>query len=156
MGIDSSVYLGPFIRVPGVQKESKNTKVRCSRGCSRTPASDAKFCMDCGAPVSTVTNGKVELQKLYPSHVGSGNYEDDFWCPEYCSGDTKYEAIWIPNFKCGITWHEHDDCGATTVNVVSADEVASFTAKHATLLAAIADEYGVQAQVCWGFVPYAS
>jgi len=156
MGIDSSVYLGPFIRVPGVQKQRINSNVLCSRGCSRVPALGAKFCMDCGAPAQTVTDCAMVQQKLYPSQVAAGNYENYFWSPEYCSGRTEYEAIWMPNYKCGITWEEHDDCGPTTVDVVSSDEVAKFTAKHAELLLAITAEYGVQPEVCWGFVPYAS
>jgi hypothetical protein len=156
MGIDSAVYVGPFIRVPGVRKTVKNETVRCSKGCVGKPAADARFCSHCGAPVARADAGKVELRRLHPSQVAGGEYEDVFWSPEYCSGTDKHEAVWISNSGHGTTFHEHGGDSALTLDLDTAEEAKAFAEEYKALLAAIEAEYGVTPVACWGIVPYAS
>lgn len=157
MGIDSYFFVGNFIRVPGVKKAIKNPEFRCSKGCSKKPEAGARFCSQCGAPVENRDNGKVELVKLNPYDMPGGN-DDEFFCPEYCAGADKYEAIWIPNSRgeWGQTFSENSGDEATTLDLSPAEECEAFATHFKNLLEYIEMAYGVKPQVCWGVVPYAS
>lgn len=156
MGYSLEVYMGAFMRVPGIPKEVTNGKAECSVRCGAKVHKKDRFCSTCGAAVAQPdTKTKMQAFSTRDIEVLSDKFVDVLRSPEYCKGASEFETIWMPNVQ-GFG-QDLTDGDYRTISLLESDgekEMAKFSKKYKAIIEAIERTHEVKTQVDFGIVVY--
>lgn len=154
MGMESNVYVGPYIEVPKVDLTTQSKTTCCSNPACRTkaPSPDARFCAKCGSPIEGLISSKTK--KAYPrAEDVDGRFEDCVSCYEGLPDD-----IWLTNQdNFGFTFTSYQDNKPRQLNFEKAQQdLEAFKAQYADLFEAFLAKYGCELVARYGVVEYYS
>ncbi len=157
MGMDHSVYVGAYLKVPHAKQADDTVKHSCSANCGfRDIRSSMKFCPSCGAAVDARTSGATVLKPV-SCYALPKEFDEKLWCPESCYGGKNAPAsLWLSNTRgFGQSFSEHDGEQVRELNPdAMAAEMREFSVVFQPLVDWLKATHGVDATVHYGAISY--
>jgi hypothetical protein len=159
MGVDYTVYVGPYIEVKYV-KAPTGTELISYKTCSNTSCKrrgfaeyKSKFCSDCGHSIELLSEevetelSAIEFLNKYDllSEISADNSEDE-------EGDTQLFFPINNDLKGGCWSVKHDEIWEDLSDLNAAEEIEKTKAICANSLKIIEEVYGNKPVVKWGVV----
>lgn len=157
MGMDHSVYVGAYLKVPHAKQPDQKVKHSCSANCGfKDIRANMKFCPSCGAAVDARSSGAMVLEAVSCYRLPEA-FDEKLWCPESCYGSKAAPcSLWLPNIRgFGQSFGEHD--GEQVVELdpgAMVGELAAFSAQFQPLSDWLKATYGIEPSIHYGVVSY--
>jgi hypothetical protein len=153
MGMNLSIHIGPFVRVPVVSVIVRTREYGCSNpACTKRGGNlRDKFCSQCGQP-HTERETEKPAQRLLTLDDLEGRFVDEVHAHHFNS----QKGVWMPNHHgMGVRIDTDSDSEIVELNPDRATaECEIFRQRYARLLAAVKAQYGVELTVEYGAVSY--
>lgn len=156
MGSSTDIYLGAYMRAPGVPKEVKEGRPQCSAKCGAAVSGKDNFCSKCGAPVeqpkAVFKNVALSMNDLFEL---SDKYLDMLVSPEHHANSVENESVWIPNVR-GFGRNLSDD-NYHTISLLKSDtesEIEKFRNKFKNIIDDLEAAYNIKVEIDYGIVVY--
>lgn len=156
MGSSQYTYVGPFVRTPRLDRQvPEQVPASCSSNPRHRVERGAKFCGQCGSPVTPAGQKLVKKDGYVSPHDCDPGYEDLMTC--FWGGDATMGGIWIPNVSgFGSSSSSYDDgvlCAEITPELI-AGQIEKLRSEFSDYIAHMEERHGFKVEVRYGVLTY--